>query len=429
MEAKLNAKSDKICTWSSDVEDSEEKNVGCKSVIESREEQTPDNEEKISADFVCKFCLQRFPTEKRLKSHTFIAHGNKLNRGVKENTPKRKPNGKFKCSHCKKTYAYKQSLDSHVKKIHGVEIHEQNPKLFCEKCGISFHRHHQLLLHVDRVHSDKDKQRECPDCHKMYGPTVFLLHCKSAGHGGYSRKVKLLVCPICGKDILKKNLNSHIKFVHEKQRDFQCSVCPKKFWTKTYLRKHLESHKSTMERHRPHKCDRCGQAYFTVNALQAHKTAVHDGNKIFKCKDCPKVFGYQSSLSKHVQMRHKIDKERNDDMQVEPSPEIQRHHRFQCICGYTNEDADAIVTHTRVCPAQLEFLKNQVLLKTNTEMDTIEIRGVSAENKNENQSAETELDALASPYLCGHCFQGFNDFNEVQEHVVLHTEDSEVAVH
>ena len=52
-------------------------------------------------------------------------------------------------------------------------------------------------------------------------------------------KQKNYKCEICGKKFgLKTNLNTHVKTVHEKQRNYKCKLCGKGFGFKHVLNTH-----------------------------------------------------------------------------------------------------------------------------------------------------------------------------------------------
>ena len=50
-------------------------------------------------------------------------------------------------------------------------------------------------------------------------------------------------CKICNKDLLEKNLPSHISTVHEGNKRYKCHLCPHSASTKNFLQAHLLFHK------------------------------------------------------------------------------------------------------------------------------------------------------------------------------------------
>ena len=50
-------------------------------------------------------------------------------------------------------------------------------------------------------------------------------------------------CQICNKDLLEKNLPSHISRVHDKDERYKCHLCPHSSSTKNFLQAHLLFHK------------------------------------------------------------------------------------------------------------------------------------------------------------------------------------------
>ena len=85
-------------------------------------------------------------------------------------------------------------------------------------------------------------------------------------------------CNKCEKSYtFKRDLEQHIKFVHEKIKDVICDTCGKRFKTKTELRLHI--------------------------------TKVHDC-KQFACTTCHKVFNAKSNLRFHMKYVHLSSKKR-----------------------------------------------------------------------------------------------------------------------
>ena len=49
-------------------------------------------------------------------------------------------------------------------------------------------------------------------------------------------------CDSCGKTLVDLNvLKTHLKFVHEKQRDHKCNYCQKSFSKTDHLKNHIEA--------------------------------------------------------------------------------------------------------------------------------------------------------------------------------------------
>lgn len=87
----------------------------------------------------------------------------------------------------------------------------------------------------------------------------------------------LFRCGECTKSFgSSKNLNRHIKFVHNKIRPFPCEECDKSFCSTSHLNRHINY--------------------------------IHTKKKPFPCEECEKSFSCTSNLIKHIRFVHKKKK-------------------------------------------------------------------------------------------------------------------------
>lgn len=64
----------------------------------------------------------------------------------------------YKCSKCLKAYAWKDNLNRHLK------IHLEQSDYICKLCNASFLRADVLTKHLQRIHSDNEREHKCPQC-------------------------------------------------------------------------------------------------------------------------------------------------------------------------------------------------------------------------------------------------------------------------
>ena len=137
-------------------------------------------------------------------------------------------------------------------------------------------------------------------------------------------------CGFCGKDCVHKStLKIHIR-VHTHERPFPCSVCNKRFKTKSALLKHMEIHKRTvglsnvaekvnalaavgmswkaaitlndkLTNYHKTLCEYCGKEFSRKSNLHQH-IRIHTGEKAHSCNICGKRFGYMSKLRRHLRV-------------------------------------------------------------------------------------------------------------------------------
>ena len=74
---------------------------------------------------------------------------------------------------------------------------------------------------------------------------------------------------------------------------FSCTVCPKAFARREYLKIHV---KNVHEKVKDHICQICATSFGESSSLDRHVKSVHESRKCFKCTACPKVFFYKNSL-------------------------------------------------------------------------------------------------------------------------------------
>lgn len=143
--------------------------------------------------------------------------------------------------------------------------------------------------------------------------------------------LKNVPCPICQKKFHGESLvKNHIRHVHNKKNDKQCTDCGKTFKTNSALVDHVRSHSDELpfqclkcgkkfqremvyRKHlRNHEkdeigfcvvCQVCGKSFKRNEALKNHMT-FHSGLKEYKCMYCQKDFYTKHQLRQHVISMH-----------------------------------------------------------------------------------------------------------------------------
>lgn len=213
---------------------------------------------------------------------------------------------------------------SKTKNIHGDEITNQNQtkKRSKKEKGLSTPMKKKQIRKKKGPKRDKTKSKVvnvyCQDCEHTFKYNIsYQKHliedrCKH-------------VCGVCGKVFLfskTKDFEIHMKY-HNKQKDFECSVCGKLFVERGSMLKHFNRHAEPKVKKVPaHACDQCGDSFSTEKALNIHKTNRHDESRgknlrpacprlaksntyvdlEYKTHDCPicaKLFTSYKLLKKH----------------------------------------------------------------------------------------------------------------------------------
>jgi len=141
-----------------------------------------------------------------------------------------------------------------------------------------------LHFHPEKVNGSIDKSRKCKNC-----------------GAGFSSIQKLKVHVQRPRDENGKCKPEPVNGLKTKPREkiqgfFPCTHCTKRFYLKTQLEKHLNTHDACV---RPLICNDCNNRFRTKFELQEHINVVHLNIKPFECKTCGKKFGYRKDLVSH----------------------------------------------------------------------------------------------------------------------------------
>ena len=204
----------------------------------------------------------------------------------------------YKCNQCGKGFDDKKCLTSHIKYNHTTE------KLFqCDKCAKNFKTAGLLYSHAKNIH-EESKNLECKECGKFFKNKMYLRN-----HHRFKHTTKtVIVCDDCGKSfsqkqsfldhslthlseqekeqikiscpnpdcdyttIKKELLKEHIKRVHEKKKNYQCSFCTKEFFSRTHMDEHTNGVHLNLK---PIQCDLCGFASAYRSTINEHKKVAH----------------------------------------------------------------------------------------------------------------------------------------------------------
>ncbi|KAL9707893.1 hypothetical protein quinque_011411 [Culex quinquefasciatus] len=109
-------------------------------------------------------------------------------------------------------------------------------------------------------------------------------------------KEKIVGCEYVTADYFK--YHHHKKSRHE--RNFECSICQKRFPKQIQLSNHANSHLEKSER--PFACDQCDRKFTSKTRLIAHGR-IHTGEKPYLCTECGESFHSSAFLANHA-MKH-----------------------------------------------------------------------------------------------------------------------------
>ena len=172
------------------------------------------------------------------------------------------------CPMCNKVLRTKNLLSSHVRR----QICMDGALFKCKDCDYTTRVSRDLKIHMSRLH--QEKLFPCKLCPKRFGYELDLRRHVLEHHRQIRPMRRYSSCPICGATMHQKNMKSHIRRTHHKERLYECNICHKKFSTSNSLKVHTQLHFGG--RKRTHLCPHCGKGFFRNSQLQDHLNA-HTG--------------------------------------------------------------------------------------------------------------------------------------------------------
>lgn len=268
--------------------------------------------------FTCDDCPESFKNSKKLVEHAVSIH---------ERSPQSvKP---FRCTKCDSRFGTSSNLVQHCK------YHEGNRINMCTYCGKGFITTSDLLNH-EKQHLNK-REYTCEFCSKGFNthkdlrshkiikhrdPSTWNYHCTlcdkrfhiKPNYDSHMRRHtgdKRFVCKMCEKHFVTKDELRRHMVSHTNIRDYQCTECGKEYKDKRVLDVHLvKMHNigsaKVPVRVKKHLCSICPKAFYDKSKLTRHMFT-HSGEKPFGCHMCDKKFTDKSYVKHHLRVSHNVD--------------------------------------------------------------------------------------------------------------------------
>jgi len=246
----------------------------------------------------CHLCGLSLKTSYNLKIHIDTIHN------------KRKY---FKCEECDFETSKRGQIRQHIIEKHGVQKEKvdegyRETERTCEICENVFVKQSEYRTHIQTEHHDA-KRYKCKLCsqesdsHLAIKDHINELHGQDTGDEyiesrsdeiinlkKFKKPLDRVSCDQCSQTFCSKNsLNTHIRSVHDKVKDFQCLICSSEFTTVSGVKKHIKLHHDVV----------ASKGDYS-NRTKERKEAPSDS----RCSHCTTDFGSSDQLVDHVISAH-----------------------------------------------------------------------------------------------------------------------------
>ncbi|XP_045781396.1 zinc finger protein OZF-like [Maniola jurtina] len=223
-------------------------------------------------DLQCAICHLVFNKYKILVEHMKTHYRNyvcevcdygSINRRAMINHKQSHKTGSFECNKCDKVFQTDQKRRQHFYTVHKFMS-------MPNKCGICNERFKSSPLkdqHMVSVHGMSPIIRKCLSCDKTF-TTQFALRIHTKKYHLMERNFPCTECEM--KFFSKDQLKFHM-LKHTGQKDFQCDVCLKWYTKKWILKEHMRIHMND----RRYKCLQCGRGFVQKCSWHSHMRTVH----------------------------------------------------------------------------------------------------------------------------------------------------------
>ena len=362
----------------------------------------------------------------------------------------------FSCDKCHKSFKARHSLREHV-----LRYHDKVQKWICNHietnddlsedniCNQRFSSRHLLMRH--RMIHDSTLRFSCEVCKHEFATRRGLQLHSSLHTGKYP-----FTCSECGRGFGTKTLLQEHSLIHTGEKPISCDKCDKKFANRGTYWSHRKIHELG---NRPFVCEICNRSYNHGSHLAAHKRK-HTGERPYVCWVCSKEFALASHLKRHMgthdgnpnpfcclicSKSHYSDQgdSQHEFVTFNKRVELVAHYR-QCHPGETIQNKSPTPTNVGIQTNKNENTNNQnAIIKLPSLFDTsIGYTVSSAKNlpktdtashtsgkpthlvpsltlQNFHEKRVIDSNVFLSQYTCGFCHVGFQDTNNLENHVIM----------
>ncbi|XP_017071288.1 zinc finger protein 14 homolog [Drosophila eugracilis] len=383
----------------------------------ARRRRMPSDERQLNRLITCPICQQKFKKLSKYEEH--MKHHNDL-------LP-------FQCEEesCRKGFTTAGALRLHVDYAHTKKADEIPCSV--EGCRLLFPRLRLLTIHLKKVHnqarvSAPRAEQPCRECGMVFRcPVALKKHmykhtgeelpypCNICGKGFHINSalknhllrhagIKNYVCPYCGVGkTTRQEWTKHL-LTHTQEKQFKCDICDHATHTKRALDSHV---KIVHEKIRNFACQYCGKTFGKSHACKIHEMT-HTGEKRCECKVCGKKFLYTESLTKHLKIHEKS---------VERALETYRQRQGEPDALDSQVDADQLL---KVCAESVATIPKDP--RRVERVDLAQLAGTvvnpipTVQVPASEVPTRTKFVQKEGMHLCPGCSQGFNNLGNMKRH-------------
>ena len=204
----------------------------------------------------------------------------------------------FTCTVCKKSFVHESGLEKHKCGHTVMKTHQCTHcvKRFTLKCHLVRH----MVTHVNPPLQSTSLNDNGEHSNFEGTNCVGLSDVNTDGSESVKQMKHATLCPICGKNLCRKDYLAQHMMIHSGERPYKCPDCGKGFTHIASLRVHKRVHTGE----RPYSCTVCSRSFTYASIFEAHK-ASHTGHRPHKCTICEKAFGVKQRLTVHLKTHDK----------------------------------------------------------------------------------------------------------------------------